>query len=505
MRTSPAVLLSIVATVCGLGCGDDTSSGPLVTVSPGPTHSVSTGDPALTFQATLSNGATGPVTWTLDQAGLGTISTDTGLQTSYQPPPLGSSGGTVKLRATAGTIGYTTTITVNTATTGALTINVVVPNATPVNLTVTGPNGFSQAVVTQTSTTLTGLAPGVYTVTGAEVVDNSSGTVDTKYSAAPVAATVGANATATATVTYELEPGYGRLWVAGATTSTLDGFTEDDLFVNKTPTVTPGTSAAPQGIAFELSGAMWVSLSTTSLVRYAAADLATAAATPPLTPTVTITDLISDPAGVALGPDGRIWVANCNNTVTAYSLAGGTAAVVVHSTSFQCPRGIAFDTAGNLWVANRDGGLQRFPNAQIATTNPAAVPDITPTAASGGSQPYGVALDKDGNLWVAFCGGSKVARYASPTYASAVAILSQLVAPPPLNIDCPVALALDKSGRLWVGNKGTAAASGTLSVFTTTDMASSGTPSPLNQLTGIGIVQGGLAFNPTASNLPIRH
>jgi streptogramin lyase len=199
-------------------------------------------------------------------------------------------------------------------------------------------------------------------------------------------------------------------------------------------------------------------------------------------------------------------VANCgNNSVRADPLAGGNASVVIGSTSFNCPRGIAFDSAGNLWVANRSGSAVRFPNAQIAATNGGAMPDVTLPAPSGGTQPFGVALDKDGNVWVAFCGGSKVARYTNGAFTAAAAVLSQDATQQPLNLDCPVGLALDKSGRLWVGNRGTAAGSGTLSVFSTTDMASSGSPSALTELTNIGITVGGLAFNPTAVNLPIRH
>ena len=502
MRTSPAVLLSIVTAVWGLGCGDSGGSGPLVTVSP-PTLTVFTGDNASGFQATLSNGATGTVTWTLDPAtGLGSISTTTGTQTSYQPPQLGATGGTVKLRASTGTLGYTATITVNTATTGALTINVSRPTAAPASLTVTGPSGFSQVVSAQTTTTLTKLAPGSYTVTAAEIVDTSSQTVDTKYSAPPVSATVAANAVATATVIYLSEPGYGQLWVAGGNND-LDGFTDDDLFVQRTPGVSPSTGSQVQGIAFDASGALWASLANNTVVSYTA-GLATSL---PLTPAVTVSDQISNPGGVAIGADGRMWVANCgNNTVQAYALAGGSPVVSIGSTSFNCPRGIAFDAAGNLWVTNTggSGSVVRFANAAIATTG-SATPTVTVTPPSGGTQPYGVALDKDGNVWVAYYGGSKVARYTNGTFTAAAAVLSQDAAQSPLNLDRPVALALDKSGRLWVANAGTAAASGTLSVFSTTDMASSGAPAPLTELTGIGVTVGGLAFNPTAANLPIRH
>lgn len=37
------------------------------------------------------------------------------------------------------------------------------------------------------------------------------------------------------------------------------------------------------------------------------------------------------------------------------------------------------------------------------------------------------------------------------------------------------------------------------------DMATGGPALPLLQLTGIGVTVGGLAFNPTPANLPLRH
>jgi sugar lactone lactonase YvrE len=516
MRTTPGVLLlSILASACLLGCSDNAGSGPLLTVSPA-TLPVNTGDNAATFQAVLSNGATGPVSWTLDPAtGLGSISTSSGLQTSYQPPPLGTAAGTVKLRAQAGSLGFTATITVSASTTGSLTITVTgLPTPSPASVTVTGPSG-SSVVSIQTSTTLTKLPPGSYTVTAAEIT-LSSATVNSKYSAPPATATVAANAVASATVTYASEPGYGLLWVSSATTETLLGFDEAGLFANTGPALTPGTNAAAQGIAFDASGAMWASLKGTpgSVVRYAAADLATASQVSPLVPTATLTDQVSDPAGVAIGPDGRIWVANCTtNALTAYALTGGSAEIVIRNTAnaaiFKCPRGIAFDAppAGNLWVANRDGSVERFPSAQISASNSTAAPDTTLTAPSGASQPYGVALDKTGNLWVAYCGGSQVARFNSGSFTTAAAVLTQVTASNPLTLDCPVALALDNSGRLWAANAGTSNAGGTLSAFAATDIAGSGTssPTPRPQLTGVGITVGGLAFNPTSTDLPIRH
>lgn len=505
MRTASCFLVAVLGVVCALGCGGSGTSGPVVSVSP-LTFTASTGDGATTFAAALSNGAVDPVTWTL--TGPGSISSTTGDQTSYQPPPLGGSGGTATLRATAGCgtgcvpVGDTATITVNTATTGTLTINVQLQGANSANLTVTGPGGYSQAVSTSSSTTLTALAPGTYTVTAAEI-DVSNPIVDSKYSAPVVSVPVAANAAASASVVYSPEPGYGLLWVAGTTNDTLNGFASGDLTVTGAPSFSPGTTGAVQGIAFDATGTMWASLkgaSGDSVVSYAATDLGQAP--PTLTPVTTITDpKLVDPSGITIGPNDWIWEANCGtSSVAAFSLNDGTRQVLINSPGFNCPRGIAFDTAGNLWVANALGSAVRILSASIAATNPTAAVDTTLTPPSGASKPFGIALDTEGNVWVSYCTGSALARYTASGGAVGIAPAATLTSNG-ASLNCPVALALDNSGELWAAN----ADGGTLSAFAATDIAATGSPTPVIQLTNIGVTVGGLAFNPTAAGLPIEH
>lgn len=517
MRTSPAVLLTVLGSAWGLGCGSNGASGPVVTVAPH-TLTVSTGDTASGFLATLSNGAVDPVTWTL--TGPGSISSTTGDNISYLPPALGESGGTATLRATAGCgagcvpVGDTATITVNAATTGTLTIIVSLQGASQATLAVTGP-GYSQSVTTPYTTTLTGLAPGSYTVTGAPIIVPNN-IVTAEYTAPVEQVSVVANAAAMVNVTYASVPGYGMMWVPGMG-DVLDGFASGDLTVNKTPSITPTTTGPVQGIAFDAAGNMWASFGAPvgagsgSVVHYPAAGLANSAA---LTPDVTLSDAhISNPAAVALGPDGRLWVANCApDSVAAYPLLGGPADLTVTSTSgvFHCPRGLAFDSTGNLWVANSNGVTERLPNnGQLSgTTMPTVDTTLAAPPSPASSEPYGIALDENGNVWVAFCGGSTVASYADAdfpgTNIAPAAVLTPVAMANPRTLDCPVALALDNSGLLWVANAGTDAGP-TLSQFALSDMASGGAAQTQISVTGIGVTVGGMAFNPSPTGLPLRH
>jgi|GEM_PF-1769656 len=506
MRASAVVFCCTLLSVCTLGCGSSPASGPVVTLSPA-SLIVTTGDGPTTFAAVLSNGAVGPVTWAL--SGPGSISTTSGDQTAYQPPALGGAGGTASLRATAGCgtgcgpLGNTATISVNAATTGNLTITVSgLPSVAPASLAVKGPNSFSQTVSTATTATLTGLAPGAYTVTGADILDSNNPIVNGKWTAPPAPVAVKANTAASVTVAYASLPGYGRLWAANG--AALDGFTPGDLQVNRSPSLTPTTSGAVQGIAFDSTGAVWTAQggAPDAVLGYAAAGLTSSAA---LTPAVTLTGTeISTPEALAIGPNARVWVANCaTNTVSAYPLSGGAAVVQLTGSAFACPRGLAFDAAGNLWVANKNGVAGCFASSSLGASSSTVTPAVTVIPPTGASQPSAVALDAQGNLWVAFCTGPAVARYAiNGSVATLVATLLPTTGNPP-SLDCPVALALDNSGDLFVGNAG--ASGGTLSWFAATDTAPGGAINPVLQLTNIAVGVGGLAFNPTPTNLPIKH
>src|SRR5579862_6096398 len=103
---------------------------------------------------------------------------------------------------------------------GSLSVVVNAPQGMTPNVSVSGPQGYAKTVTATTS--LTGLVPGVYTITAAPVVDSSpivaavtAGTV----SGSPASVAAGSQIE-TATVTYAASGGSGGLWV-GVTTGSM--------------------------------------------------------------------------------------------------------------------------------------------------------------------------------------------------------------------------------------------------------------------------------------------
>lgn len=124
---------------------------------------------------------------------------------------------------------------------------------------------------------------------------------------------------------------------------------------------------------------------------------------------------LSAPQGLAVDPSGNLWVANKgNNSVTKVDALGvsatdssgflsGNSGYTVGSLNL--PSAIAIDLNGNAWVAN--GGNSTV--TQIASSG------MTGTAYNGGglNQPTGLAVDANNNVWVSNAGNSSVTSISS--------------------------------------------------------------------------------------------
>ncbi|WP_246048664.1 NHL repeat-containing protein [Leptospira sarikeiensis] len=206
------------------------------------------------------------------------------------------------------------------------------------------------------------------------------------------------------------------------------------------------TPMVARHIAMDLSGGIWVVSGTTStgnkILHFAAGMnssstfdimLGTGSSNPRAINTM------SNPFGVAVGPDDKVWVADYfNNRVLRFSppfttsmdadlvigaddftTAGGGAA---SSTRINSPTAVAVDKSGNLWVSE-------FANNRILRFSPPFTngmqanmvlgqPNFT-SSAGGTSQfalmgPNGISIQSNGAVWVADSNNGRAVRFSPP-------------------------------------------------------------------------------------------
>jgi uncharacterized protein (TIGR03437 family) len=206
---------------------------------------------------------------------------------------------------------------------------------------------------------------------------------------------------------------------------------------------------------------------------------------------------LNTPAGLAIGPNGDLFVADSgNHRVLEYAAAPGNGASAIRvygqpnmttavrqgqvsAQTLSGPEGVAVDQASNLYVA--DTGANRvviFPNTQNAPAAGAAAsfvigqPGFGTTAGNGLEAPSGVGVNSDGLIFVADAGNNRVLLYPSLVFlpiagASATAVVGQQKADgtnanwdspdglaTPNGLFAPVGLYIDRQDTLYVADAG---------------------------------------------------
>ncbi len=206
---------------------------------------------------------------------------------------------------------------------------------------------------------------------------------------------------------------------------------------------------APTAVAVDASGGVYVADSSNNRVLYFPAGSTTATRVygqPNFTSTgagVSASNL-NDPEGLALDTSGDLYVADSNNNRVLLYRAGSTTSTVVFGQSgffsatsgsglneMSDPTGLALGPNGNLYVA--DGGNDRvlvFASPSQATSGSSAgVVDGQggATSASTMNLPTGVAVDAQGKIFVADSGNNRVLAFAAntPTGGLPVGVLGQ--------------------------------------------------------------------------------
>ena len=253
---------------------------------------------------------------------------------------------------------------------------------------------------------------------------------------APTSSVSGAGSTISGPSSMALDSS-GNIWVTNTGPDTVVEFTQAQLATGGAPAptvtlaATAGSLDGPTALVFDRAGDLWVSnVFNNSVVEFTPGQLA-ASGSP--TPKVTITSnglvpaSIDSPEALALDGSGNLWIGNSGNstvvklTPTQLSATGTpTPAVTLTSAAITAPESLTFDRSGNLWVANYSipGNLVAFSPAQLAASG-APVPKVTISSNSTNLDgPHGLTFDRFGNLWVGNYLSNSITEF-SPTQLAA--------------------------------------------------------------------------------------
>jgi len=328
---------------------------------------------------------------------------------------------------------------------GSLQVNVTgLPNGANANVSVSGPNNFSQTLTS--SKTLNGLAPGSYTVTAADV---------TPYKATVTGspATVKAGATVTVSVAYAVPAAQ-----MGSLSLTINGL---PTRVNASVSITGPNGFNQILTATKTLGNLVVgtyTLTPSPVTYYTPSG--TIIANGPANQQITVSANTTATATLTYAPTKALqalWVTLGNNTLAGYNSSlltqsGTPAPSNLVSNSFLKLSNIVFDAQGNLWgIDPNQSSVLEFAAASL-TASGAPAPKVVLGLGAVLNGASGLAFDPQGDLWAASAINNTIVKFTPDQLAhSGSPTPSLTLLRDGLN---PVALALDASGNLWIGQNG---------------------------------------------------
>jgi secreted PhoX family phosphatase len=221
----------------------------------------------------------------------------------------------------------------------------------------------------------------------------------------------------------------GNLWVANSGNDTVLEFTKGELAqAHAAPSVTISSDAShdlngPDGLAFGPAGDLWVASSGTNmLIEYTKAELAKSGSPTPraIVPAPASATTSPAPDGLALDPSGDLWVTSSDggatgtptfNVVAEFTKAELAKAHPVPSVtissdasrSLVLPGIPVFAPSGALWVPNATNNtVVEYTRSELTKSgSPAPYLTISANASlSNLNEPGSLAFDRSGDLWV---------------------------------------------------------------------------------------------------------
>jgi len=167
-----------------------------------------------------------------------------------------------------------------------------------------------------------------------------------------------------------------------------------------------------------------------------------------LTGTLTPTGGWGNPSGIAVGPDGDVYVADASNNVVDRFSADGAFLGTFVSSGLWAPSGLAFGPDGYLYVANWGIGNDSYIVRFDSSGNPVDASPFVPYT-TGLSDPGAIAFGPDGNLYIADSSNDAVDKVIAGVFSTLIP-----AGCPPTPFANPQGVAFGPDQSLYVSDAG---------------------------------------------------
>jgi NHL repeat len=249
--------------------------------------------------------------------------------------------------------------------------------------------------------------------------------------------------------------GSGSVWAVnngpnfpGISAFSLSEFSSSGTAISPAAGYTGGGLNAPEGIAVDSSGNIWVANNgDNSLSEFSSAGV-------PISPANGYTGGgLNSPFGViAFDRSGNAWLANSGGNSLSEFSSEGTA--ISPSTGYtggglNAPVGIVIDGSSNVWTMNNGPNFPGLVNSlsEFSSTGSAISPSTGYTG-GGLNQLSGLAIDGVNNVWVCNLLGNSLSEFSSTGIP-----ISPASGYTGGGLDSPSSIAIDGSGNIWLTNQ----------------------------------------------------